>query len=265
MGARADSPERLLRVARRSAARVLRWMAEAVDALVPDRCLTCGDEIERGHARSVFEPAAWCSRCQGRVVALGRPFCLDCPADSSRWHCMRPAHLSVRVAVQYGEAVASLVVATKYERNPSLLVAWGEAWDAARRAAGEEERPVFERSLDLLVPVPAHPARLRERGWDVVAEWTRRLGVMEGLPVARALRRARFTPPQVGRDRARRRDNVAGAFRAGPEGSAVAGRRVAVVDDVVTTGATLRECVSVLRALGARSVVGRALAYEPLE
>jgi predicted amidophosphoribosyltransferase len=119
--------------------------------------------------------------------------------------------------------------------------------------------------VDLLVPVPAHPARVRERGLDVTGEWCARLGRLEALPTARALLRRRATPPQVGRDRVLRRVNVAGAFAPGPQAAAARGRRVVVVDDVVTTGATVRACAELLGALGARQVTAWALAYEPLE
>jgi ComF family protein len=225
--------------------------------LLPDRCLSCGETITRPEGRGLRRPAGWCARCAAAVIPLGAPFCLDCGGGAERTRCAAPGHLRLRAALQYGDEVAALVGAVKYRRMPELLDAWAEAWTAAGPA-----RPP---RVDLLVPVPAHPARVRERGLDVVGAWSARLGRLEAVPVARALERRRATPPQVGRERAQRRANVAGAFAAGAEAAAVRGRRVAVVDDVVTTGATVRACASLVAALGARDVAAWALAYEPLE
>lgn len=237
------------------------WLAGAIDALLADRCLACGDAVARARARPWREPAGWCVDCAGRVVPLGEAFCLDCSGGAGRRRCGRREHLRLTAAVQYGEEVAALVGAVKYRRMPEVLAVWGEAWVAARAAAGR----MPPEAVDLLVPVPAHAARVRERGLDVAGEWAARLGALEGVPVARALTRRRATPPQVGRDRQRRSRNVAGAFVPGPGAAVAAGRRVALVDDVVTTGATLGECAAVLRALGALEVRGWSLAYEPLE
>jgi ComF family protein len=248
-------------VAGRAARSGLAWLAGALDGLVGDRCLACGEAVARPAGRPWRLPVGWCEGCAGRVVALGAAFCLDCGGGEGRRRCARPGHLRLTAAVQYGPEVAALVGAVKYRRVPEVLGVWGEAWDAAVGIAGAER----VRRPDLLVAVPAHAARVRERGLDVTAEWARRLGERAGVPTARALVRRRATPPQVGRDRERRRVNVAGAFGPGPEAAAAAGRRVALVDDVVTTGATLGECAAVLCALGAAEVAGWALAYEPLE
>jgi ComF family protein len=252
-----DAGARPGRLARRGG----EWLAGALDALLPDRCLACAAIVPRDAGRAWREPAGWCAACAGRVVALGEGFCLDCAAGEGRRRCAQPGHLRLTAAVQYGAEVAALVGAVKYRRTPAVLAAWGEAWLAARTTA----RGARLAAVDLLVPVPAHPARVRERGLDVTGRWAKRLGALEGVPVARALVRRRATPTQVGRDRLRRRRNVAEAFAAGPEAAVVRSRRVALVDDVVTTGATLGECAAVLRGLGAREVSGWSLAYEPLE
>jgi ComF family protein len=235
------------------------WLTGAADGLLPDLCLACGDALERPGGRPWREPVGWCARCAGRVVPLGQAFCLECAGGERRRRCARPGHLRLTAAVQYGDEVAALVGAVKYRRMPEVLAVWAEAWSAAGAGGPRAER------VDLLVPVPAHAARVRERGLDVTGAWAARLGALESLPTARALVRRRATPPQVGHDRQRRRRNVAGAFAPGPEAAAAVGRRVALVDDVVTTGATLGECAAALLALGALEVRGWALAYEPLE
>jgi ComF family protein len=107
---------------------------------------------------------------------------------------------------------------------------------------------------DLLVPVPLSRRRLAARGWNQAEEIARVVASRLGVAHApRALRRTRDTPPQTGRPRAGRRRGPAGAFRVDPR--RVEGRCVILVDDVLTTGGTLRSCARALRRGGALSVV----------
>jgi ComF family protein len=106
---------------------------------------------------------------------------------------------------------------------------------------------------DLSVPVPLHPSRQRERGFNQAVDLSRALG----LPVSRALRRIRPTPSQTGLSGSDRRENIRGAFapsRLPWRSRAVEHRIVVLVDDVSTTGATLDECARALSAMGAREV-----------
>jgi ComF family protein len=128
--------------------------------------------------------------------------------------------------------------------------------EAASALAGE--------GLDATVPVPLHPRRLRERGFDPVYALARTAARALGLRVVPdALRRVRATPSQTGLDRLARRRNVAGAFTV-RAGSLPHGASVLLVDDVVTTGATLGEAARTLRASGAARVVGLCVARTPL-
>ena len=124
--------------------------------------------------------------------------------------------------------------------------------EAARRAPGPPP--------GLVVPVPLHLQRLRERGFNPAGLLSRRVARVTGSRAApRALRRIRDTPSQTGLDRAARRRNVAGAFVCSTQPP----RTVWLVDDVVTTGATLSECARVLRLHGARRIVGVCTARTP--
>jgi ComF family protein len=107
---------------------------------------------------------------------------------------------------------------------------------------------------DVLVPVPLHPRRLRERGFNQAALIARELGRRAGRPCAEGvLVRRKDTSPQTGLTAAERRRNVAGAFAVRHRGQ-VAGHVVTLVDDVLTTGATARTCARTLRDSGAREV-----------
>ena len=234
------------------------------DVLAADRCVACGALVTRAESLPTFEATGWCAGCAQSVVALGREFCLECTAGERRWRCLEPAHLRLRAAVQYGDAVAALVRAAKYERKPGLTGVWIRVWASALQAS--QAAPGADLQLpEAIVPVPQHRVRVRERGFDIVGEWAARLARLHGVPLVRALSRPRATPQQVGRDRERRRINVSGALAPGPEAITVRARRIAIVDDVVTTGATALEAGRVLRRLGSSDCIVWSFAYEPLE
>lgn len=116
---------------------------------------------------------------------------------------------------------------------------------------------------DVLVPVPVHAARLRQRGFDQAELLARAAGRKLNLPVAQALERAAKTAAQHALSRRARAANVGGAFVVRPAARrAVAGRWVVLVDDVVTTGATFSGCAQALYAAGATAVSAIALARE---
>jgi ComF family protein len=126
----------------------------------------------------------------------------------------------------------------------------------AREAAARMPGP----APDALVPVPLHPARIRARGFAPAAVLARALARALGAPAAPALRRVRDTPSQTGLDRPGRRRNVAGAFA---PARPLPGATIWLVDDVVTTGATLGEAARVLRAAGAGRVAAVCVARTP--
>lgn len=117
-------------------------------------------------------------------------------------------------------------------------------------------------TVEVVVPVPLHPRRMRERGYNQAALLARELGKLTGLPVAEeALRRARDSLPQAKAPSAEiRRRNVEGAFVCSDR--RLSGMQVLLLDDVCTTGATLNSCAIALKDAGARSVCGLTLARE---
>jgi ComF family protein len=109
------------------------------------------------------------------------------------------------------------------------------------------------RRFRLIVPVPLHPARKRERGFNQAELLGRELHRACGVPLGDVLQRIRYTTTQTQFDRSERMENLRGAFRL-RDGCDVQGFRILLVDDVLTTGSTLSECASVLKKAGAISV-----------
>ncbi len=182
-----------------------------------------------------------CAACDARVAWL-RAFCPVCAAT-----CLPlEGAAALRAPFAYGGAIATAISRLKYDRRPELAAPLGDLLDASLR----------ELDVDVIVPVPLGSARLRERGYNQSALIAARVSRSRGVPLACDwLRRTRESAPQATLDAGARVHNVAGAFAAD---RAARGARVALVDDVVTTGSTLGEAARALEAAGAD--VRRALA-----
>lgn len=198
-----------------------------------------------------------CERCLGRIRRLEEPLCRRCGAEleSARKDCGCRGRLRalgrLRSAVAYEGPIEAAVQRFKYEGWRRL---------AEPLALLLAERLVIEGlAASLVLGVPLHPGRLRQRGFNqadlLERELRRRLELAR--PPGRLVR-VRATPPQVGRDRAQRWENVRGAFAW--DGADLGGKPLLLVDDVATTGATLEACASALKAGGAGSVIGATVA-----
>jgi len=160
----------------------------------------------------------------------------------------------LRAALRFEGTARAAIHALKYRGATALAPLLSEPMAAALAA-----HPLL---VDLVVPVPLHPQRERERGYNQSALLASRLAAAAGLPPPTPLlRRERDTRSQVGLSARERRDNVRGAFCC-VDPRAAAGRRGLLVDDVVTTGATLEACAATLRAAGVGRVWGLALAHD---
>jgi len=160
-----------------------------------------------------------------------------------------PAYERTLAALTYRYPVDRLIPALKYQGRLALAPALG-ACLAAR--LGDAPRP------DLLVPMPLHPARLRERGFNHASELARVVAHrLELVLETRLCRRTRDTPPQQGLKRDARRRNVRGAFSCVRP---VAGLHIALLDDVMTSGTSLDELAASLKQAGAREVSNWVLA-----
>src|SRR5439155_22666788 len=161
----------------------------------------------------------------------------------------RTLHFEAAVAAYRGRGVVRHIIHEfKYGRQIHLrhLVA---RW---LRAALDDER-LHGNHFDVLVPVPLHPARQRERGFNQARLLSELLSAQISLPSKLHLERIRYTTTQTALDRSERMENLHNAFRL-RKNADVRGLRVLLIDDVLTTGSTLSECARVLKRAGAFSV-----------
>jgi len=222
--------------------------ADLLTLFFPVRCVNC-------HQAGVL----FCRECQRKVELVLPPLCPLCGSPSSFdnqlcFQCQQaaPAIDGIRSVAVFEGPLRQAVHAFKYRGLRSLAAPLASLMVVYCR---RDPLPA-----DVIVPVPLHRSRLRERGYNQAALLAQALGNEIGLPVRKDwLVRTRATPPQVGLDASERKMNVAGAFHC-RDGDAVAGCRVLLVDDVCTTGATLESCSLALRQAGARSVWAFTLA-----
>jgi ComF family protein len=221
---------------------MLRALADAaLAALLAPCCATCNAVLYRPLDGAV------CPRCWSRVARFSPPLCAVCgeplpsqrAAEAAGRRCpvcsvrLGAIH-AARAVGPFDGALADIVHALKYARRPSVA---GPLAHLMRVAAAD-----LLPDVDLLVPVPLHRRRERARGFNQAEALARALG----LPVCLALARPRHTLPQVGLSGPGRHANVRHAFALEPASARVRGRRIALVDDVLTTGATLAACAEVL-------------------
>lgn len=223
-----------------------------LDLIFPPVCAGCGSAGSNFCPRCAQAvqpvPPPVCARC-GRPLPGAGALCAACHGLSTS-----PLHLS-RAAALHTHPLRQAIHALKYEDRPELAVS------LARYLVAVFAQPPWDAlaaSLDAVTPVPLHAQRLAERGYNQSERLAAAFCAATGLALEPDwLARSRETRQQVGLDAAQRQVNVAGAFVASP---AVAGRTLLLIDDVFTTGATLRACAAAALDQGARAVYGLTLA-----
>jgi len=227
----------------------MRAIAWGLDFLFPPRCPACARRNER---------VALCGACDAAVAPAESPLCSICGESfagsgpdhrCSRCFARAPHFARARACAVYHRDRRSPLIEVlhrcKYGRDVTLAPVLGGY------LADHCPLPVDH---DLLIPVPLDLERLRWRGFNQAAVLSHALAVRHRRPIDRmTLQRRRATPPQVGLGEDERRRNIAGAF-AVRDATAVQDRTILLVDDVMTTGATVDECAKTLRRAGARQV-----------
>ncbi len=227
-----------------------RLAKRALDILLPPQCLGCGVLVE---TQGALCPACWsdvdflgppcCHAC-------GLPFAYDLGEGALCGACTRrpPPFERSRAVMVYDADSRRLVLAFKHGDRTEAAPAFGR-WLARAGAT-------LLTDADLIVPVPLHWTRLFSRRFNQAALLAQAVGRLAGVPVeADLMIRRRRTPSQGRLSPAARRRNVAGAFAVRPSGvPRIEGRRVLLVDDVMTTGATAAACARTLKGRGAAAV-----------
>jgi ComF family protein len=234
---------------------LMRTGRAVLDLVYPPLCIGCRAQVA--------EPGALCADCWANIRFLDGPMCAACglPFEfdpgagtlCAACHAHPPAFDKARAIMRYDEASRGPILALKHGDRLDLSPAFARWLDRGGRALLDE--------ADVLVPVPLHPSRLWNRRYNQSAELARALGRLSGKPCdALALTRSRATPSQGAMRSAKaRRRNMLGAFKVRHK-SAIAGRNVLLIDDVLTTGATVDACARALKRAGAAKVLVLALA-----
>ena len=228
---------------------LLRWHRlrdRFLDLLFPPRCVGC---------RRV---GAWlCEQCLDQLSPVSSPNCVRCGDKVDGGELCERCRVSplrierIRSVLFFEGVLRDAMHHLKYRRRQALAEPLGEVM-----AAFWMQSPV---PVDVLVPVPLHKSRLRERGYNQAALLARQMARRTGLPVDESLlARQRATASQVTLGAAQRRENVRGAFVC--PGDAPVDKQILLIDDVCTTGATLEACAQALYQAGARSVQALTLA-----
>ncbi|CAN5612152.1 ComF family protein [soil metagenome] len=233
------------------------WKLPKVDPLraiaslfYPSLCAVCSEPVE--------QTEYLCSTCDRKAPRIKPPFCSKCSepfpgAITDTFSCANCSHrtLHFESAVSSFRSrgiVRKIVHDFKYGKQAHLqhpIAEWLlETMDDPRLKG---------RKLDLLVPVPLHPARERERGFNQAELLAELLSARAGVPYRAVLQRTRYTTTQTAFDRTERMENLHNAFRL-RKNADVRGLRVLLIDDILTTGSTLSECARVLKGGGALSV-----------
>ncbi len=221
-----------------------------LELFYPSNCVCCGYAQSPG--------ILLCTNCRATSPPIREPFCSRCSrpfegkidADFRCPNCedLSPAYDCVVSKYQAKGVLRDLIHRFKYGRQYYLR---GILADCLLEAMDDPRIRAFP--ADCIVPVPLHPARLRERGFNQADALAEKVSEQAKIPIQRCLRRRRYTQTQTQFDRTERMQNLRNTF-ALRKNSDVRGKHSVLVDDILTTGSTLHECALVLRAAGAESV-----------
>ena len=253
-----------------------RFFSGVADLVCPPNCLACFEPLDRWDLSHFY-----CGECCRRMIVETSEYCPSCGAigrlvpnvgESQQakpgcQECVRQEHRFSRAIVlgHYTELLRSLILDMKSDRDGILATNMAKLFLKTR---GNELRNI---APEVVVPVPMHYARRFFRGTNNPVFFAREIGHALGVPVGtHIVRRIRYTKPQFHLKPRQRYHNMRGAFALVGRKNAVAGKRVLIVDDIMTTGATCNELARVLReadvALVCVAVFARAMGkFNPLD
>lgn len=227
--------------------------------LFPEVCYFCGSLNDT-------KGSVICSKCRSSIRSILMPFCEICGLPLSKFdHCSdelfcgscisrAPAYDRARYGVYYENDIRSAI--TKFKFHASLF----NVRPIAECLIEAFNRHYADESIDVILPIPVHRKRLIERGFNQVITLSQKLSNATGIPIERtSLIKRKHTKPQVGLPRSKRILNLKNAFMVSkPE--KISGKRVLIIDDVSTTGATVSEAAKAVRKAGAAYIAVLVLA-----
>lgn len=220
---------------------VYKWLNIGLSLLYPHACPLCGSR----------SPTPLCRGCEQDMPVI-LTACARCgiglPANNNNLHCGAcltepPAYQKLLCAYAYQYPVNHLITALKYQHHLSLIPMLA---DSLTRHIEKETLAV-----DALLPVPLHVSRMRERGFNQSLEIVRYLASHFSLPILQNVERHKATATQASLPAQERASNVRGTFRLR---APIYHRRVAIIDDVVTTGSTVNEIAKLLKSAGVEEI-----------
>lgn len=237
-------------------------VAGAAEVLLPRRCVVCGRPLLEYDGQA----EALCASCLEKLLPLREPLCRICGREMPRGtragnlcgSCLQtaPSFTRCRSLFRYNETLRGIILKFKFQRRLEVL--------KTILALARERVPEGFAECDLIVPVPLHKKRLQKRGYNqslLLAQ-----GFFEhdnGKIVVKLLERTKNTPPQSTLDRRKRVENLQNMFCV-RQPELLLNKRVCLVDDIYTTGATLEECSKTLVESGAYDVFALTLGRTPL-
>jgi len=228
---------------------MIEFLQTLINLILPPRCLICG--------KSIHSDNSLCLDCFSKVNFISAPYCRHCgrpfPADiGESYYCSNCLSTKdnfrfCRSAIKYDDFSKKVILDFKFSdhlENKKLLAHW-------LFMAGND---IFKHGVDVIIPVPLHYARLFKRKYNQSAVLAAELSKLSKIPADyKALSKIRHTTPQIECSGKQRSKNVKNAFQVVfPE--RIKGKRIVLIDDVYTTGATLTECARALKAAGAKSI-----------
>lgn len=227
-------------------------LAGTLDILFPRACLACGKTLFKQ------ESGCFCEDCYLRIAFVTAPLCPQCGipfigagASHSCGDCIKeaPPFAMARAMAKYDGDIAAAITAFKYGKNINIGAALADMFAAHRFADAELT------AFDLVIPVPLHKNRLRQRGFNQSLALAKAFAKKHRLQLDfSSLIRSINTLPQTGLTKKLREENIKGAFIL-RDVKKIQNKSVIIVDDVYTTGSTIKECSRVIQKGGAKTVI----------